>query len=54
MRHIAKISRTHTPAKGGLDIFETIIVVLLSVFFKDWDNFLTVIKNLEKYYEKTP
>lgn len=55
MTHIKPISRMPMRAQQGrLDIYETIIIILLSVFFSTWDNFPTVIQNLQKLYSKTP
>lgn len=55
MRHLKTISQIPAPAsEKSMDIYETVIIVILSVIFKDWDNFVTVVQNLEKYYQKTP
>jgi hypothetical protein len=55
MKHINVISRASIFGGGtvGLDTAETIIIMLLSVFFNGWDNFTSVIQNLQKYYRKT-
>lgn len=42
------------PHTGATDAIESVIVLLVTVFFRDWDNFQTVIQNLSKYYSKTP
>jgi len=53
MKHVRTITRGPAPAQGQVDPLETIIMLLLQVFFQDWDNFGTVIQNLRKYYSKT-
>ena len=52
MAHIKTISRR--PDLAQTDPIESIILLLLSVFFPEWDNFPTVIQNLQKFYSKTP
>lgn len=37
-----------------MDPLETVIIVLLSVFFRTWDNFMPVLQGLQKFYSKTP
>jgi len=55
MRHIRPISTAPQPAQQGQVTFgEQIILLLLTVFFQDWDNFPQVIQNLQKFYSKTP
>lgn len=55
MAHVRLISRGKMPvAHGATDVYETIILLLVSIFFNDWDNFASVIQNLQKYYSKTP
>jgi len=39
---------------GQTTAIESIIILLLTVFFRTWDNFPTVVQNLSKYYAKTP
>ncbi len=54
-KHINVISRASMfgGLTTGLDAIESVILLLLSVFFNSWDNFTTVIQNLQKYYRKT-
>lgn len=55
MRHLKTISRMPSRAQEGqTNIFETIIIVVLSVIFQQWDNFVPVVQNLQKFYSKTP
>ncbi|MBI2432240.1 MAG: hypothetical protein HYV26_05160 [Candidatus Hydrogenedentes bacterium] len=55
MTHIRPISRPPLLAQEGqLTPAETVILLLLTVIFQDWDNFAVVIRNLEKFYSKTP
>jgi hypothetical protein len=59
MKHIRGITRTPAPAQtslinGNLSPIETLILLLITVFFRDWDNYPQVIQNLQKYYAKTP
>jgi hypothetical protein len=54
-KHICVISRASifSGLTSGLDTIESVIIMLLSVFFNSWDNFSSVIQNLQKYYQKT-
>lgn len=55
MKHLACVSRRPSPAQVGVTTpIETIILLLVTVLFRDWDNFPQVIQNLQKYYAKTP
>lgn len=55
MTHLRMISqKPHIAQEGRIDPIESIILVLLSVFFGTYDNFPTVIQNLQKFYRKTP
>jgi len=57
MKHINVVSRAQIPGIGGnygnMDLMETAIILLLTVFFNGWDNFNSVITNLSKFYRKT-
>ena len=54
MTHIKPISRTTTDvALADTSLAESIIMLLMAVIFKDWDNFSSVYQNLQKYYSKT-
>ena len=56
MKHIHVISRASIFGGGlttGLDTIESVIIMLMSVFFNSWDNFSSVIQNLQKFYQKT-
>lgn len=39
---------------GNTSIGEQVILLVLTIFFSDWENYPTVIQNLQKYYQKTP
>lgn len=54
MAHLRNISRSPSPAQQGTSIVETAIIFLLTIFFQDWDNYPTVVQNLQKYFSKTP
>lgn len=54
MKHIYAISRTTAPQHAETTAVETIILYLVVVFFQSWDNFASVVQNLQKYYAKTP
>jgi len=54
MKHIHAISRMAAPPRAQVSLVETIILYLLAIFFNTWDNFPSVIQNLQKYYAKTP
>ncbi|NIA15036.1 MAG: hypothetical protein GWP08_13265 [Nitrospiraceae bacterium] len=53
MRHVKTISRTSTPAVGATTGVEQLILLILGVFFRDWDNGPQVIQNLTSFYSKT-
>jgi len=36
-----------------MTLLETIIILVMNVYFQSWDNYASVIRNLQKYYEKT-
>lgn len=55
MSHLRCVTRAPQPAQtGGTSAMETIIILLMSVIFQDWDNFPQVIQQLSKFYSKTP
>lgn len=55
MVHLRALTRIPVPAEqGSMDPLETVIIVLLSVFFRTWDNFMPVLQGLQKFYSKTP
>ena len=45
---------TRAPELGQTDIAESIVILLVTIIFRGWDNYQTVIQNLSKYYSKTP
>ena len=55
MKHINPISRASLldGGTGNLSPAESLVILLLTVFFSSWDNFPTVIQNLRKFYSKT-
>jgi len=53
MTHIRPISRTEQPTIAEMTFLETIIILVMNVYFQSWDNYASVIQNLQKYYEKT-
>ncbi|HOS03807.1 MAG TPA: hypothetical protein PKZ01_12060 [Candidatus Hydrogenedentes bacterium] len=55
MRHIKTLSRTPLSAQsgllsGGLNLAETLVMMLLGIFFRNWDNYAAVSRNLQKFY----
>lgn len=55
MAHVRSMSCVPRPAQQGqTTASESIIIVVLSVLFNDWDNFIPVLQNLQKFYSKTP
>jgi len=56
MTHIRTISRLPRTAQdfGRVTAIETVILLLMAQLFSSWDNFQTVISNLQKYFSKTP
>jgi hypothetical protein len=61
MKHIHSVSRTPSLAQlpgfggptTGINPIESLILVLLTIFFSSYRNFPEVIQNLQKYYSKT-
>jgi len=58
VRHLTAISRTPSLAISnftgrGISGLESLILILLTLEFQGWDNFSSVIRNLEKFYSKT-
>lgn len=53
MTHLRTITRRPEPAQGGLDFIESIILLVYTVAFQGWDNFPSIIRNLQKFYSKT-
>jgi len=53
MKHLTVISRASLPADSETTALEQILILLLGVYFRDWDNFASVIQNLTKFYQKT-
>ena len=53
MKHLRTITRVSIPAQGETTVLESVILLLLTVFFNSWDNFSAVLQNLSKFYEKT-
>ncbi len=55
MKHLQSITRRPQPAQEEqTSVWESLILLLLGIFFRDWDNYDTVSQNLEKFYGKTP
>ncbi len=54
MKHIQTISAMPRPAQGVTSPIEGAILLLITIFFQDWDNFQQVLGNLQKFYSKTP
>lgn len=57
MKHIKTLSRVPALATTGTTTntsspIEELIVLLFTAFFRNWDNFSSVIQNLQKYYGK--
>ena len=40
-------------ATSGLTFAEQAVILLLGIFFGDWQNYSQVVENLQKYYRKT-
>lgn len=61
MKHIQSVSRTPSLAQlpgfggdgGGINPFESIVLILLTIFFSSYRNFPEVIQNLQKFFSKT-
>lgn len=60
MKHVKSVSRkpslAQLPGFGtqpGIDPFESLILIVLTIFFSSYNNFPEVITNLQKYFRKT-
>jgi hypothetical protein len=53
VKHVANISRTPSIAQGGIDQGESFILLLFTLAFSGWDNFPSVIQNLQKAFQKS-
>jgi len=55
MTHLRLITQKPQVAQDGrVNPLESLILILLPLFFGTWDNFGTVYQNLQKFYRKTP
>ncbi len=54
MTHVRAITSRRCPAKGETTLIETLIITVMSILFRDWDNFPAVIQSLSQFYAKTP
>jgi hypothetical protein len=54
MKHIQPVTAMPRPAQGVTTPVEGAILLLITIFFQDWDNFQQVLRNLQKFYSKTP
>lgn len=52
MRHIRLVSQS--PRAAQVSLVEQAILFIFNAYFSGWDNFESVIRNLQKYYAKTP
>ncbi len=55
MKHIRTLSlaTTNSNSGGTYDLLEEIVLLVISMFFSGWDNYSSVMQNLEKFYEAT-
>lgn len=57
MKHINVVSRAQISdlfgSGQGLDLLETVIIGVITAFFSGWDNYASVVQNLQKFYRKT-
>lgn len=55
MSHLKPLSRCPRTAQEGVTTpLESLILFVLTIFFRDWINGPTVISNLASFYAKTP
>ncbi len=54
MKHVHPITALPSRAQGTTSPIEGAILILVTIFFQDWDNFEQVVQNLSKFYSKTP
>lgn len=52
MTHIRSLSRT--PEIAQTDALESKVILILTLFFNQWDNFRPVVSNLQKFFASTP
>jgi len=52
MKHLHALSRQPMPALGT-DVLEQVVLLVLAIFFSDWDNYPAVSQNLQKFFAKT-
>lgn len=53
MKHVQVISRAGSPVPAETTLIETLILLILTTNFSDWDNYPQIIRNLQKFYQKT-
>ena len=51
MRHIRPIGRS--PQLAATSLIESLILLMFTAAFQEFQNFQQVIQNLQKYYQKT-
>lgn len=52
MTHIKPLTRT--PELGQIDVLESLVLAVLGIFFRDFDNVQQVVGSLQKFFSKTP
>ena len=45
---------TRRPQLGETTLAESAVLLLLTLFFRDYENYEVAFQNLAKFYEKTP
>ena len=53
MKHVKPISVAFDSNGGETTLLEQVILLLLGIYFSNWENYSAVIRNLQKYYAKT-
>lgn len=54
MKHVQPITSVPLKAQGVTTPIESVILLLFTIFFSTYENFPSVIQNLQKFYAKTP
>ncbi len=54
MKHIRTVSQRPAIAQGSMSPLESLVLLLLGIFFNDYHNYPQISQNLEKFFRKTP
>lgn len=55
MKHLRLVSqRPQTAQQSQVSGVESLVLLMLTLLFRTWDNFSGVYQSLQKFYQKTP